>query len=414
MTRLRIASLLGAALPLACLAQGADRPTPGQGGDSAAGWRQCAALTADPQARLTCFDQWAQAQARAQAQAQLWQAPTATASAPAAVAESPTGAPSVAAPAPAAASLAAPSLAAAPMATPAAGNEPPGDGCRGNGYTTLSRFWELEPGTDCGALRFRGYRPMSISVTRADNVNRQPTSGNPLNNATTVRDYRNTEMRLQLSVRTKIAHDLLTRGDPHRRDSLWFGYTQQSYWQVFSPSLSRPFRNTDHEPEVMYVLPTDIALPGGWRWRYGGIGLVHQSNGQSLPLSRSWNRIYLMSGMELDDRWRVTGRIWKRLPEDAADDDNPGISNYIGRAELAVSWSPSPDDTLALTARHSLGTTARGSVRLEWLRSLGTSLAGDRTNLRLHTQLFSGYGDSLIDYNRKRTVLSVGLSLVDF
>jgi phospholipase A1 len=53
-------------------------------------------------------------------------------------------------------------------------------------------------------------------------------------------------------------------------------------------------------------------------------------------------------------------------------------------------------------------------VRLEWLQSLGTSLVGNRTNRRLHTQLFSGYGDSLIDYNRKRTVFSVGVSLVDF
>lgn len=29
-------------------------------------------------------------------------------------------------------------------------------------------------------------------------------------------------------------------------------------------------------------------------------------------------------------------------------------------------------------------------------------------------QLFSAYGDSLIDYNRRRDVLSVGLSLVDW
>ena len=37
-----------------------------------------------------------------------------------------------------------------------------------------------------------------------------------------------------------------------------------------------------------------------------------------------------------------------------------------------------------------------------------------RPHLRLHTQLFSGYGDSLSDYNFRRTVLSVGLSLLDF
>jgi len=36
------------------------------------------------------------------------------------------------------------------------------------------------------------------------------------------------------------------------------------------------------------------------------------------------------------------------------------------------------------------------------------------TGLRYHLQLFSGYGDSLLDYNRKRNVLSVGLSLVDW
>lgn len=34
--------------------------------------------------------------------------------------------------------------------------------------------------------------------------------------------------------------------------------------------------------------------------------------------------------------------------------------------------------------------------------------------LRLHTRLFSGYGESLIDYNFHRTTLSVGLSLLDF
>jgi phospholipase A1 len=42
-----------------------------------------------------------------------------------------------------------------------------------------------------------------------------------------------------------------------------------------------------------------------------------------------------------------------------------------------------------------------------------TDSSGKLGNLPLQTQLFSGDGDSLIDYNRRRTVLGVGLSLVN-
>ena len=58
---------------------------------------------------------------------------------------------------------------------------------------------------------------------------------------------------------------------------------------VHAPDLA-PFRSTDHEPGNHVRLPTTAQLPFGWRWRYSGVGLVHQSNGQSNPLSRSWNR----------------------------------------------------------------------------------------------------------------------------
>ena len=387
MTRFFTSTLIAAALPLMTQAQ-AQGPAPVAG---AAGWRDCAAL-ADGQARLVCFDQWAGRQA--------WAAPAASASAQGADAAA---------------------IAPATPATPLAGLKPadatddsPGHGCRGTEYTTLSRFWELEAGTDCGALRFRGYRPMSVSVVGSDSVNQRPTSASPGHSAARVTDYRKTEMRLQLSVRTKLAKGLLTPEDSQRRDSLWFGYSQQSYWQLFNADLSRPFRNTDHEPEFMYVYPTDASLPGGWRWRYSGVGLVHQSNGQSNPLSRSWNRVYLMTGMELDNRWTVTGRLWKRLSESADSDDNPGISDYVGRGELAVRWNVNKDNTLGATFRSSLASSDRGSVRLEWMQALGSGLWGGKSNLRLHTALFSGYGDSMIDYNRKRTVFSLGVSLVDF
>jgi phospholipase A1 len=104
-------------------------------------------------------------------------------------------------------------------------------------------------------------------------------------------------------VRTKIAQGMLTQGHPTLQGFAVVWLHAAVVLAAVQPGISRPFRTTDHEPEVMYVYPTDAQLPWGWRWRYSGLGVVHQSNGQSLPLSRSWNRVYLMTGMELDNRW---------------------------------------------------------------------------------------------------------------
>jgi phospholipase A1 len=289
--------------------------------------------------------------------------------------------------------------------------------CRSGPHTTLSRYWELEPGSDCGRFSIRGYKPISLSWVRGDSVNTAPSSSASGRTASTAQPYVRDEMRIQLSVRTKIASGLLPMLPDDQRDSLWFGYTQQSYWQLFNGDLSRPFRTTDHEPELMYIVPTPLALPGGWRLRYSGLSLNHQSNGQTLPQSRSWNRAILMGGMELGDRYSVTGRVWKRISDGdgnssnpAAGDDNPGIENYVGRAEVTGSWQIRPGHTLALTVRHSLRSEANGSWRLDWLRAVDDLSTG----LQLHVQLFSGYGDAMVDFNRRRTTLSVGLSLVDW
>lgn len=364
----------------------ASAPSTATPANADSGWRRCAALANDNQARLACFDQLAAEQ--------TWKAPAASASA----------AEGAGVPPPVDTTLPATRIIEVART----------EGCRDPQYSDLSRFWELESGSDCGTFSFRGYRPITVSVVASSNVNRQPTSDAVDHSASESTPYRRTENRIQLSVRTKLAQGLLTQGHPTLKDSVWFGYSQQSYWQLFTPEISRPFRATDHEPEVMYVYPTTAQLPFGWKWRYSGIGLVHQSNGQSKPLSRSWNRVYLMTGMELGNSWSVNARIWKRIPEGSGSDDNPGISDYIGRGELSAFWNINKDNTVGATLRHSISSSDRGSVRLEWLQTVGTGLFGTKSNLRLHTQLFSGYGDSMIDYNRKRTVFSVGVSLVDF
>ncbi|SFN24267.1 phospholipase A [Variovorax sp. OV329] len=365
------------------------------------GWQQCQRITGDKDARLNCFDRWSNRQ--------MLQPSAGTTAAPAAARSTPP--PVVSAPATSAASANAASAEANPIPVDASQPvtrivEASGDACRDRQYSTLSRFWELEDGTSCGTFGLRGYRPIDVTFAMATDRPQTPTSPAP-NHTGTPQDYQPGEMRLNLSLRTKVAQGLLTGADPTRKDSLWFGYTQQSTWQVFNSELSRPFRTTDHEPEMMYVYPTDLKLPGGWRWRYAGAGIAHQSNGQSDPYSRSWNRIYLMGGIELDNRFVFNARAWKRISEDPENDDNPDITDYIGRVELSGWWYPDAKNAIGLTWR----TWGKGSQRLEYTRAIGDPAT---TNLRFVAQIFHGYGDTLVDYNRSRTVFGVGLRLVDF
>lgn len=361
----------------ACAAPALAQGTPAQS------WQACAAFT-DNTARLACFDTWAQGQ-----QVQ-----------PAVVA--PAGAE------PAASAAAAPPP--PPVPAQVAGAQ---TGCRDKRYTPLSRFWELERATDCGNFELRGYRPISLSIAVSDSVNEMPVSPAPGRSATVAEDFRTTEARVQLSARVKVASDLLTRGDGLRKDSLWFGFSQQSYWQFFSGGISRPFRTTDYEPEALYMYPADYSV-GPVRLRYLGLGLSHNSNGRQLPQSRSWNRGLLMAGLEVGPRFSLEARLWKRMFE-RDNDDNPDIVSYLGRGELTGTWHADNVHTYSATLRHTLRSGGGGALRLEYFRALGKGAREGLVNdLRFHAQFFTGYGDSLLDYNRKRNVLSLGLALVDW
>ncbi|MDO5288783.1 MAG: phospholipase A [Pseudomonadota bacterium] len=375
---------------------------------ASAAWQRCTPL-ADA-ARLACFDQWASEQQQLQHALQersraIEASPNATAAAelPAPVRQN--------------------------VADALATTQPPDDdgttatgsagvigvgleqGCRDRQFSPLSRFWELETGSSCPTFSLRGLHPTQFGVAVGDRVNRQPRSENPVNTATSAIDYRKHDTRITVSVRTKLASGLLTPASSTLRDSLWLGYTLDSQWQVFDSSLSRPFRNTDHMPELMYVYPTTARLPGGWLWRYTGLGLAHQSNGQSDPLSRSWNRAYVMAGFEKGSRWSLQLRLWHRLSEDAAKDNNPLITRYVGHGDARLSWNLDTRNSLHLTYT---GFNRHGSGRLTWTHMLGQGRGNSFSGMRLYTSIFHGYGDSLLDYNHRRTVFSFGLSLVDF
>lgn len=270
----------------------------------------------------------------------------------------------------------------------------------------MSRYWELAQADKRGTFNYTSYRPnyfMPLHAMRA--VNRKPSSPTRAT-ANNLPRYQNGEAKIQVSMRSKVWENALLPGA-----DLWVAYTQQSMWQLWNHEQSAPFRSTDYQPEVIYVVPTPASwqkLPLGWSWRMSQAGIVHQSNGQPDPLSRSWNRVYAQVGLERRDVM-FSLRLEQRLKTDnAVGDDNPDIVNYMGRTEAQLIWTPGRS-TAALTWRPSL--SGKGSAQLDW----SYPVFNDRPDgLRWYAQAFQGYGETLLDYNFKQTSLSLGLTIFKF
>lgn len=269
----------------------------------------------------------------------------------------------------------------------------------------LSRRWELDKADQNGVFTIQPHQPVYfMPLSWRENVNRQPCSANPRNCAKRSADsFKNVEAKFQLSFKTKLWQDALGSDI-----DVWGAYTQQSYWQVYDQAASAPFRETDYQPEVWATLP--LALGPDWlRLRMLNVGLVHQSNGQTVPLSRSWNRLYASVGLSSGDLSMIL-KPWWRLPEDAADDDNPDISDYSGRMETQLFY-PIGSHQLSLTWRNNLKFNSSVPNRSYWLLEWAFPLAGQ---LHGYVQAFDGYGDSLQSYNFKNRGVAVGVSLVNW
>lgn len=245
----------------------------------------------------------------------------------------------------------------------------------------------------------RAYKPVYLlPATWTDAVNRRPHSPSPGHEVPGELNLRSIEAKYQISLKAKLGEHLF--GTPV---SLWGGYTQSSRWQVYNGAESRPFRETNYEPELIAIWPLDTHVLG-WRLRMASLSLNHQSNGRALPLSRSWNRVIGELGFERG-QWVVQLRPWWRVREDRETDDNPDIEDHVGRAEVILSRY-SGDHAFTLQLRHSLRARerARGSAQLEWVFPLSGALHG-------YLQWFGGYGESLVDYNQRQSRIGLGVTI---
>jgi phospholipase A1 len=282
----------------------------------------------------------------------------------------------------------------------------------------LSEAWKL--GAKHGGTRrltdIVGYRPNYIISRWSSNPNEHPSSPAPGRESPQDLDLDRNELKFQVSLKT----ELISRQAFEQVgitpllghvgvDSvrLWFAYTQQVSWQAYNARNSRPFRETDYEPEAILTFGTGNEGNG---FKLVNLGLVHQSNGRTESSSRGWTRVYAQGGWEWD-RLSILARVWQRLPESAADDDNPDIQDYLGRGDIVARYQTAGGYVSSLLVRHTLrADPSRGFAQLDWATPVLNSLGA----ARLHLQVTSGYGETLIDYNHKQTTIGIGMSFGDW
>lgn len=192
-------------------------------------------------------------------------------------------------------------------------------------------------------------------------------------------------------------------------EKFYFGYTQTSLWDL--EAESKPFRDSSYKPEFFWDDPGFSPLPSMETLAGLRMGLGHESNGKDGADSRSINIAYVRPTFTFPSTQR--GFIWSFSPKlygyvDRS--DNPDIADYRGYGDFLFKLRK--DDTWEFSALLRKGTqSSYGSMQLDasypfrgFLRQL---------NGYLYVQYFNGYGETILDYNRKLpSHIGVGLIVV--
>jgi phospholipase A1 len=217
----------------------------------------------------------------------------------------------------------------------------------------------------------------------------------------------NSQARIQISFKYQLFGSRAREDGRASEDGFFFGYTQRMFWDLGADSA--PFRNIDFQPEVFYVTPPKALSDKATLSVQAS--LRHESNGREGDESRSLNTFNLapMAAFSLggDTRLTVAPRAWFYIGDLS---DNADIRRYRGNTGLFVEIGEEDGLRLSTSSRFNFS-SGKGSIAADLSYPLRRILRG-APDFYLFGQTFTGYGENLLDYNRRTTRLRVGVALV--
>ena len=200
--------------------------------------------------------------------------------------------------------------------------------------------------------------------------------------------------QIQLSFKLRL-YEPADKNSRRFLDNLYFAYTQAAFWDLTADS--KPFLDTNYIPSFFYYVPnTD--------WRVGGnavgiaAGYEHESNGKDGSESRSIDtlfvRPYFTFGDTSDFYWTFSPKIYAYIEKS----ENPDIQKYRGYGDFRFTYGKNDDWQTAWILRKGTKSSAFSSD-LQFTYPLNKLLPG--LSGYLMAQYFTGYGETLLNYNQR-------------
>lgn len=198
-------------------------------------------------------------------------------------------------------------------------------------------------------------------------------------------------------------------GDWNPLAHTYFAYTQTSFWDLISRDPS--FYDTSYKPSAFLFYP-DIFQKNRFQFDLQG-GVEHESNGKGGTGERSLNTVYLQPTVRFDlpahFQLSFQPRVWDYL---SLGSNNPDLPDYRGYADLlgALTWSePGSGEKIQFATRIRIG---NGGSHAGLLFDLRFNLPyRSHFNPSIQLQYFTGYGQTLRQYNETSRAFRAGLCI---
>ncbi|MDR0661437.1 MAG: phospholipase A [Prevotellaceae bacterium] len=201
------------------------------------------------------------------------------------------------------------------------------------------------------------------------------------------------DAKFQFSIRHRI-----TRTSLSLEAFMMITYSQKSFWNIYENSS--PFRDNNYNPGIAFFTPI---IRNNHLIGMSVISIEHESNSGDSIDSRGWD--FLGLSFTYFFNMQLSGQI-KVWPAIIDGEYNKDLYDYKGYGMIALSHRGLKDKVKFSSVLNPRKKFSSVNTQIDFCHRINK-----KTNVYFFAQRYNGYGEGLLDYNKYRSMVRVGLSL---